>query len=72
MTGHRIYKASFRSVYPHYVAKAEKKGRTKQEVDQIIRWLSGYSQQGWKWCWKMAVTSNASSSMRPVSTHHAR
>lgn len=36
---------SFASVYPHYVAKAEKKGRTKSEVDEIIRWLTGYSQQ---------------------------
>ena len=41
---HRIYKMSFASVYPHYVAKAEKKGRTKAEVDDIIRWLTGYSQ----------------------------
>ena len=40
---HRIYKTSFASVYPHYVAKAEKKGRTKAEVDEIIRWLTGYS-----------------------------
>lgn len=36
---------SFASVYPHYVAKAEKKGRTKDEVDEIIRWLTGYSQK---------------------------
>ena len=36
---------SFASVYPHYVAKAEKKGRTKTEVDEIIRWLTGYSQE---------------------------
>ena len=43
--GHRIYKISFASVYPHYLAKAERKGRTKAEVDQIIRWLTGYSQQ---------------------------
>jgi hypothetical protein len=41
---HRIYKMSFASVYPHYVAKAERKGRTKAEVDEIIRWLTGYSQ----------------------------
>jgi hypothetical protein len=41
---HRIYKTSFASVYPHYVAKAEKKGRTRAEVDEIIRWLTGYSQ----------------------------
>jgi hypothetical protein len=45
MTTHRIYKISFASVYPHYIAKAEKKGRTKAEVDEIIRWLTGYSQQ---------------------------
>lgn len=36
---------SFASVYPHYVAKAEKKGRTKAEVDEIIRWLTGYTQK---------------------------
>jgi hypothetical protein len=42
---HRIYSMSFASVYPHYVAKAEKKGRTKAEVDQIIRWLTGYTQK---------------------------
>jgi len=40
---HRIYMMSFASVYPHYLAKAEKKGRTKAEVDEIIRWLTGYS-----------------------------
>lgn len=39
---HRIYSISFASVYPHYIAKAEKKGRTKAEVDQIIAWLTGY------------------------------
>jgi hypothetical protein len=45
MTKHRIYTMSFASVYPHYVAKAEKKGRTKAEVDEIIRWLTGYDQK---------------------------
>lgn len=44
--GHRVYRMSFASVYPHYVAKAEKKGRSKAEVDQIIRWLTGYDQAG--------------------------
>jgi len=44
MTKHRIYTTSVASVYPHYVAKAEKKGRTKAEVDEIIRWLTGYRQ----------------------------
>jgi hypothetical protein len=42
---HRIFTMSFASVYPHYVAKAEKKGRTKAELDAIIRWLTGYSQK---------------------------
>jgi hypothetical protein len=45
MAKHRIYTTSFASVYPHYVAKAEKKGRTKAEVDQIIAWLTGYDQK---------------------------
>ncbi|MFT3997673.1 MAG: DUF2200 domain-containing protein [Asticcacaulis sp.] len=44
MTRHRIYSISFASVYPHYVAKAEKKGRSKAEVDEIIGWLTGYDQ----------------------------
>ena len=44
MARHRIYTISFASVYPHYIAKAEKKGRTKAEVDQIILWLTGYEQ----------------------------
>ena len=42
---HRIFTTSVASVYPHYVAKAEKKGRTKAEVDEIVRWLTGYSQK---------------------------
>lgn len=46
MAPHRIYRISFASVYPHYVAKAEKKGRTKAEVDEIIFWLTGYDQAG--------------------------
>lgn len=43
MTKHRIYTTSVASVYPLYVAKAEKKGRTKAEVDQILCWLTGYN-----------------------------
>jgi hypothetical protein len=42
VAGHRIYGTRFASVYPHYVAKAERKGRTKAEVDRIIEWLTGY------------------------------
>ena len=44
MAKHRIYTMSFARVYPAYVAKAEKKGRTRAEVDQIITWLTGYRQ----------------------------
>lgn len=45
MEKHRIYTMSFARVYPEYVAKAERKGRTKAEVDTIICWLTGYSQE---------------------------
>lgn len=44
-TKHRIYTTSFASVYPLYVTKLERKGRTKDELDEVIRWLTGYSQQ---------------------------
>lgn len=43
---HRIFSMPFARVYPSYVQKAERKGRTKQEVDQIICWLTGYDQAG--------------------------
>jgi hypothetical protein len=42
----RIYTMSFANIYPLYITKAERKGRTKKEVDEIIRWLTGYSQKG--------------------------
>lgn len=46
MPKHRIYTTSFASVYPLYVQKAERKERTKAEVDQIIRWPTGYTAAG--------------------------
>ena len=46
MPGHRIFTTAFAKVYPMYVQKAEGKGRTKAEVDQVIRWLTGYTQAG--------------------------
>ena len=46
MAAHRIFSTSFASVYPLYVAKAERKGRSHDEVDQIILWLTGYSREG--------------------------
>jgi hypothetical protein len=45
MEKHRIYTMSFAGVYPHYITKAEKKGRTKADVDEIIHWLTGYNQK---------------------------
>ena len=45
MTKHNIYTMSFANIYPLYVTKAEKKGRTKSEVDEVILWLTGYSQE---------------------------
>lgn len=42
---HRLYTTSFASVYPHYVAKVEKKGRARAEVDEIILWLTGFNQE---------------------------
>ena len=46
MTGHRIFRTAFASVYPLYVQKAERKGRSKAEVDRIICWLTGYDAAG--------------------------
>ena len=45
MEKHRIYTMSFASVYPLYITKVERKGRTKAEVDTVIRWLTGYTQK---------------------------
>ncbi len=45
MAGHRIFTTAFAAVYPMYVQKAERKGRTRAEVDEVIRWLTGYTQE---------------------------
>jgi len=45
MDNTRVFKMAFAGVYPHYIKKAEKKGRTREEVDAIISWLTGYDQQ---------------------------
>lgn len=45
MENHRVFRMDFAGVYPHYLAKAAKKGRTKEEVDEVICWLTGYSPQ---------------------------
>ena len=48
MAKHRVFSMSFASIYPLYINKAEKKGRTKEEVDKIILWLTGYTPAGLK------------------------
>jgi len=46
MQPEKVYALSFAGVYPHYVKKVETKGRTKEELDEVIRWLTGYTQKG--------------------------
>ncbi len=46
MAGHRIFTTPFSGIYPHYVAKVERKGHTREEVDEVIRWLTGYDDAG--------------------------
>ena len=46
MTNDRVFALVFASVYPHYLKKAEMKGRTKEELDEVIRWLTGYTKAG--------------------------
>ena len=46
MTNDKVFAMSFASVYPHYITKAERKGRTREEVDEIIHWLTGYTKAG--------------------------
>ena len=46
MAHDRVFAMSFAGVYPHYVKKAETKGRTKEELDEVIRWLTGYTKAG--------------------------
>ena len=48
MENTKVFKMSFAGVYPHYIAKAEKKGRTKEEVHQIIFWLTGYNEHSFQ------------------------
>ncbi|MCW5937182.1 MAG: DUF2200 domain-containing protein [Fimbriimonadaceae bacterium] len=50
MTNERVFKIKFGSLYPMYVKKVESKGRTKEELDQVLRWLTGYDQAGLEKC----------------------
>ncbi|SFD32443.1 hypothetical protein SAMN04488059_14021 [Devosia psychrophila] len=47
-TSHRIYTTSVASVYKHYIARAERKGRSKEEVDEVACWLTGHTQCAWR------------------------
>ena len=49
MNNERVYKMSFAMIYPLYIKKVEKKGRTKKELDQVICWLTGYDEKGLQW-----------------------
>ena len=64
MAKHRIFTMEFSKVYPLYVQKAERKNRTKEEVDHIIRWLTGYDQKGWR-SRSACITISRPSSPRP-------
>lgn len=64
MTKPRIYGVSFTSVYPLYIAKAEKKGRLQSEIDEIIYWLTGYDHLGCKLSYKNKQTVRHSSQKR--------
>ena len=61
----RIFKISFASVYPHYVTKVEKKGRTQAELDQVIEWLTGFDESALSVTSPRAPPSRTSSPMRP-------
>lgn len=56
MNNEKVYNMSFAKVYPLLIAKAEKKGRTKAEVDEVTRWLTGYSQQKLEECMENGIT----------------
>ena len=70
MAKHRIFTTSFASVYPAYVAKAEKKGRTKAEVDQIITWLTGYRQVELEAQLRKGKHAHAWTAMKTMPTTH--
>ncbi len=49
MARHRIFDTPFGSIYPHYLSKVERKGRTKDEIDEVIGWLTGYDDAALEW-----------------------
>ena len=72
MPGHRIFATKFASVYPLYVQKAERKGRTKEEVDRIICWLTGYSEPALQQQLQLGTTLKPFSLKAQASTRAVR
>ncbi|WP_088314011.1 DUF2200 domain-containing protein [Kineosporia sp. R_H_3] len=71
MAGHRIFGTSFASIYPHYVAKAERKNRTRAEVDEVIEWLTGYDAAGLEKVLADEVDMETFFAQAPAFTPHA-
>ena len=69
MPKHRIFTTKFAGVYPLYVQKAERNNRTKEEVDQIIRWLTGYDQAGLEQQLKMEIDFEPFFAQAPVKVY---
>jgi hypothetical protein len=71
MTGHRIYTTSFASIYPLYLAKVERKGRTQAELDEVIGWLTGYDSAGLRDVIDREVTMEGFFAQAPAFTPYA-
>ncbi|WP_291036983.1 DUF2200 domain-containing protein [Herbiconiux sp.] len=71
MAGHRIFGTPFAAIHPHYVAKAERKGRSRAEVDEVIRWLTGYDEAGLQATLDDEVTLEAFFADAPAMNPHA-
>ena len=71
MAGHRIYTTSFASIYPLYLAKVERKGRTQAELDEVIGWLTGYDSAGLRDVIDREVTMEGFFAQAPAFTPYA-
>ena len=72
MDNTRVYRMTFASVYPHYVTKVERKGRTKEELHTIIHWLTGYTEKAFRRCSIRSWTSRLSSPRHHACTQTSR
>ena len=71
MAEHKIYKMAFSSVYPHYIHKVERKNRTKEEVDILIKWLTGYTQEALEYIVQSDLSFEAFFAQAPQYHEHA-